>query len=206
MSDEPQTEGFTFKDRRRAVSESTAKAEDSAPEASFTVNDRPRVSAEPAPAPPPPSRPAPTPPPPPQPGFGFGAPQPSSPAPQPPSFGGFGGGAPAGYEPGYPEEEAYDGGEGYPQQPTDLPDVRDLLVESLMTMRSMAAIRLGLAANPLTGQPDIDLEQARLALDSVAFLVDQLEPSLPHQDRLPLRSMVSDMRLRYVELARELGA
>jgi len=202
MSDEPESGGFTFKDRRRTVSEPTPEPEQ---EPSFVVNDRRHTVVEPQPAPQPePQRPAP---PAGSPGFGFGAPPPPQ---APPMFGGFGGPG-AGPVAGEQEEDAafaggYDEGGQYAHEPTDLPDVRDILIETLMTMRTLAAIRLGLAANPMTGQPDVDLDQGRMAVDSVAFLVDQLEPSLPHQDRLPLRAMVSEMRLRYVELARELGA
>ena len=198
MPDTPETEGFTFRDRRRVASEPAPEAAEptivvhdrrtatTAPEAAPAAPpEPPRPPVAPPAAPPVQARPAaplfaPAPPPP-----AFGA------APAPPAFAGFGG-------PGM--DEPMDA--GMPEEP-GLPDIRDYLVEFLMMVRSLAAVRLGLVPNPETGRPDIDLEQARIAIDTVAFLIEQLEPSLPAQDRLPLRSMVSDMRNRYVAMMRE---
>jgi len=200
MSDEPQPEGFTFKDRRRAVSEPTENKDEAPSEPSFTVNDR-RHAVEPPPAPAPP-------PPPSAPGFGFAPPPPSSAAPQAPTFGGFGGGEPSGMgfadEPqlGYGYDDASDEGEMQPE----LPDVRSFFLEMLMPMQQIAVVRLGLMPSPITGQKDIDLDQARMAIDAVTFFADQLEPALPHEERLSLRTLVSELRHHYVQLARELGA
>ncbi|MFM7320309.1 MAG: DUF1844 domain-containing protein [Armatimonadota bacterium] len=194
MPETPENEGFTFRDRRRAATESTpAPAE----EPTIVVHDK-RTSAQGTPAPPPvaPAAPVFTPPAPaaaappvfgaapPPPGFGS--------APEPPAYAGFG-------EPGMGDAAGMPG----PGEESGLPDIRDYLVEFLMMVRSLAAIRLGLVANPETGRPDVDLEQARIAIDTVAFLIEQLEPSLPAQERLPLRAMVSEMRNHYVALYRE---
>jgi len=179
MPDTPENEGFTFRDRRRTTSEAPAEPEESP---SIVVHDR-RTAAQSSP---PPANPAPV--------FGAAPPPPAfGAAPEPPAFVGFD--APA------PEDPAVGGEVG--DDPGGLPDVRDYLFKILMMMRSLGAIRLGLVANPETGRPAIDLEQARLAIDTVAFLVEQLEAYLPAQERLPVRAMVSELRNRYVALARE---
>lgn len=185
MPDEPE-EGFTFRDRRRTHSEPSS---------------RPEPAAE-TPPPPPPAPPAAAPRPAAPsagaapPGAFFGAPAAAAPAPFP-----FGG-----------DVEPIDTGEmpepppGMPGEmdgaPGDIPDVREYMVEFLMMLRSLAAIRLGLIPNPANGRPEKDLEQARIAIDTITFLVQQLEPSIAPQERLPLRAMVSDLRLRYVEETR----
>ncbi len=201
MSDEPQPEGFTFKDRRRAASEPSEARTEVPSEPSFTVNDR-RHAVEPPQAPL-----APPPPPPPSAGFGFGAPTAASAAPQAPNFGGFGGGGPSGA--GYADEPqlgyGYDDSPDAGEMPTDLPDVRSFFLEMLMPMQQIAVVRLGLMPNPITGQRDVDLDQARMAIDAVTFFADQLEPALPHEERLSLRTLVSELRHHFVQLAQEQG-
>jgi hypothetical protein len=44
-----------------------------------------------------------------------------------------------------------------------------------------------------------DMPQAKTAIDTVAFLVDQVEPRLSETDRRDLRNMLSNLRLNYVQ-------
>ena len=154
------------------------------PEEGFTFRDRRRVLTDPPAAPvatpEPEEEPEPAPVPLPQPDPFAGVPNAAPEAVFLPEMG-MGGAA--------PEEE-----EG--------PDVYLHLYEFMMFLRSLAALRLGVIPNPSTNRLEKDLDQARVAIDTVAFLAQQLEPVLPMEERLPLRALVSDLRLRYVEETR----
>ncbi len=80
-----------------------------------------------------------------------------------------------------------------------LPDIYAVLAMFLGELRSLAWLRMGLVANPGTGQIERDMPQAKVAIDTVAFLAQQLEPTVPAEDRLPLRALVSDLQMNYVE-------
>lgn len=83
-----------------------------------------------------------------------------------------------------------------------LPDVYSVLILFLGEMRNHALLRMGLVPNPMTGQSERDLEQARIAINTAVFLAEQLESILPPEERLPLRAMLSDLQMNYVEQAR----
>ena len=80
-----------------------------------------------------------------------------------------------------------------------LPDIYTVLAMFLGELRSLAWLRMGLVANPGTGQIERDMAQAKIAIDTVAFLAQQLEPTVAAEERLPLRALVSDLQINYVE-------
>ena len=91
-----------------------------------------------------------------------------------------------------------DYGDGDPET-GELPDVRSVLALFLGELRTLAWLRMGLVANPMTGQIETDLTQAKMAIDTVVYLAEQLEPHVAPEERLPLKDMVSDLRLNFVE-------
>ena len=93
------------------------------------------------------------------------------------------------------EMEAY--GEG--EESNEIPDVRSVLALFMGELRNLAWLRMGLVANPMTGQIEKDIAQAKIAIDTVSFLADQLDPHVAPEERLPLKAMVSDLRLNFVE-------
>jgi hypothetical protein len=96
------------------------------------------------------------------------------------------------------EEDREDGGE----EDNSLPDIYSVLILFLGEMRNHALLRMGLVPNPMTGQSERDLEQARVAINTAGFLAEQLEPVLPPEERLPLKAMLSDLQMHFVEQAR----
>mgnify|MGYP000878535021 FL=1 len=46
---------------------------------------------------------------------------------------------------------------------------------------------------------DLDLEQARLAINVIEYLIDQLEPALPVDAKRELNTLESNLKLNYVE-------
>jgi Domain of unknown function (DUF1844). len=86
-----------------------------------------------------------------------------------------------------------------PEGPAELPDVYSVLALFLQELRGLAWLRMGLVANPSTGKIERDLGQARVAIDTVAFLASQLEQVVPPEERLPLKALVSDLQVNFVE-------
>ncbi len=84
-------------------------------------------------------------------------------------------------------------------QDNALPDVYAFLAMFLGELRNLAWFRMGLVANPGTGQIERDLSQAKVAIDTVAFLASQIESVVPAEERLPLRALVSDLQINFVE-------
>ena len=83
-----------------------------------------------------------------------------------------------------------------------IPDIYSVLIMFLGEMRNHSLLRLGLVPNPMNGQMERDLEQARVAINTAGFLAKQLEPVLPPEERLPLQAMLSDLQTHFVEQAR----
>ncbi len=80
-----------------------------------------------------------------------------------------------------------------------LPDVYSVLFLFLGELRNLAWLRMGLVANPATGQIERDMAQARVAIDTVDFLAKQLDGVVAPEERLPLKSLVSDLQINFVE-------
>lgn len=84
-----------------------------------------------------------------------------------------------------------------------LPDVYTVLAMFLGELRNLAWLRMGLVANPVTGQIERDLAQAKTAIDTVAFLATQIEGIVPPEERLPLRALVSDLQINFIEQSKK---
>jgi hypothetical protein len=65
-------------------------------------------------------------------------------------------------------------------------------------LAEQAWMMMGLRLAP--GQKEIvkDLAQAKVAIDTVVFMVDKLQPHIEEQDRIALRSLISDLQLNFV--------
>ena len=101
----------------------------------------------------------------------------------------------------YDPHEGYSDSEGDPdgEESSEIPDVRSVLALFMGELRNLAWLRMGLVANPMTGEIEKDLAQAQMAINTVGFLADQLEPHVAPEERLPLKAMVSDLQLNFVE-------
>jgi len=76
--------------------------------------------------------------------------------------------------------------------------VYDVLRFSIRMLYEQAWASLGLVPDPGTGQIKKDLTQARVAVDCVDFLVKQLEPYASPEEKRDLRSLLTTLRLNYV--------
>jgi hypothetical protein len=88
---------------------------------------------------------------------------------------------------------------GMGAESSQLPDIYSVLALFLGELRNLAWLRMGLLANPATGEIERDLPQAKIAIDTVGFLAAQLEPAVAPEERLPLKAMVSDLQINFVE-------
>ncbi len=85
----------------------------------------------------------------------------------------------------------------YPQGLPTL-TVRDRLLMSIDILHQGAWINLGLVADPGSGEILRDLDGAKLAIDSVAFLAGKLEGVVDDTTMREIRRLVSDLQLNYV--------
>lgn len=58
---------------------------------------------------------------------------------------------------------------------------------------------MGLQMNPSTKKIEKDMAQARVAVDTVVFLTDQLGPHVTEEQRRAYRAIVSDLRVNFVQ-------
>ncbi len=72
-------------------------------------------------------------------------------------------------------------------------------------MSAIAWQKLGLQHDFVTGELAPDIDEARVAIDVVAKLVDALDPELDEQDRRQLHNLVRDLRLNFVAKQKEAG-
>ena len=75
-----------------------------------------------------------------------------------------------------------------------------------MMVEQMAAIawsKLGLQPDMLTGQMAKDLDQAKVAIDIVGYLVALIEPKLDESDKRQVQGMVRDLKMNYVNKRQE---
>lgn len=84
----------------------------------------------------------------------------------------------------------------------EAPDTYSLIGYCISLLASDAWQKLGLIADPKSGQAQPDLIQAKAAIDAVGDLAARLEAAspevVPENLRRELRTMVNDLRLNYV--------
>ncbi len=78
-------------------------------------------------------------------------------------------------------------------------DTTSLLQWCLSVLAANAWQTMGLIANPATKKVERNLDDARLAIDAVSALADQLRPRLPDAERRQLETLLTDLRLNFVQ-------
>ena len=99
-----------------------------------------------------------------------------------------------------------------PETPADQPreepqlaplDVRTLLRLALAQLAAAAWQKMGLQPDPFTNTIVKDLEQARLAIDAAAALLEKLLPHLHGQEARDYQTLLTDLRLNFVKQSEE---
>lgn len=73
----------------------------------------------------------------------------------------------------------------------------DLIQWVIAALAEKAWERMGLVANPATGQIKRDFEDARLAIDSIGALTELLAPRMDPAGNSRLRTLLADLRINY---------
>jgi len=86
-----------------------------------------------------------------------------------------------------------------PEEP-ELPpvDVLAVMRTCIILLQEQAWVAMGLVTHPTTKKIEKDLAHARLAIDSIAFLAEQMAGHGSAAENRQLQAMVSDLRLNYV--------
>jgi len=85
------------------------------------------------------------------------------------------------------------------QQTLDKPVlVKDILLMTIFSLEGKAWAYLGLTAHPETQKLEKDLNQARLAIDSIDAIYRILEPSLTDEEKKEIQVSLTNLRLNFV--------
>ena len=99
-----------------------------------------------------------------------------------------------------PEVEEAPPSEEAPEQEGEMeaPSIYDMLQFVVGMIAEQAWYHMGIRIVPGQKEPVKDLAQAKVAIDTVAFLSDKLHPHVSEEVRRALRSVVSDLQLNFV--------
>jgi hypothetical protein len=83
------------------------------------------------------------------------------------------------------------------------PDLPALFVWFISMLSGKAWEYLGLIMNPETKEINKDLKKAKIAIDTVAFLYDQIKDDLNPEDFKRIENLLANLRMNYVEKLKE---
>jgi hypothetical protein len=79
-----------------------------------------------------------------------------------------------------------------------LTNVKDMAVYNLTMISSQAWHHLGLVPVPGTEKAEVDLEQAKMAIDLYEAILDVVAPSLEGEMRKQFKQVLMDLQLNFV--------
>jgi hypothetical protein len=83
------------------------------------------------------------------------------------------------------------------------PDLSVLFVWFISMLSGKAWEYLGLIMNPETKEINKDIKKAKIAIDTVAFLYDQIKDDLNPEDFKRIENLLANLRMNYVEKLKE---
>ena len=92
-----------------------------------------------------------------------------------------------------PEQEV---GPEEPQLPA--PSIYDLLQFMVGMLAEQAWQRMGIRLVPGMREVEKDLGQAKIAIDTIVYIVDAIHPHVGDEERKALRGLVSDLQINFV--------
>ena len=104
--------------------------------------------------------------------------------------------------------DAHSGVDTLPESPANemmldpesgIPSVFHVLSEQLMMMQQIAVVRLGLAPDPMTHLPAQNLREARVAIEVLTKIVQEMTPVLRPEEVGQIGQLVRELRARYTE-------
>jgi len=110
---------------------------------------------------------------------------------------------------GKAQEEEKEGGEEKAkeeekrEEPLKELDLNTLFVWFISMLSGKAWEYLGLIMNPETKKINKDLKKAKISIDTIAFLFDQIKDGLNKEDFNRIESLLANLRMNYVEKLKE---
>jgi hypothetical protein len=89
------------------------------------------------------------------------------------------------------------------ETPKTAPSVFDHLALMLDQISAVSWQKMGLQPDPITNRMEKDLYQAKIAIDTAAFLAHELEQNLDAEDRKQVQSLITNLRINYVQKTSE---
>src|SRR5579862_6913853 len=84
--------------------------------------------------------------------------------------------------------------------------VYDHLAQIMQAMATISWQKMGLQPDMATGKLVQNIAEAKVAIDVTAHLASIIEPELDPDDRRRIQGIVRDLRINYVQKAKELGS
>ena len=81
-----------------------------------------------------------------------------------------------------------------------------LFLQLVLGLQQSAMISLGKLMNPITRKTEVDLEAARVTIDTLAALEARTRGNLESDEARVLQQVLADLRLNYVDEVRKAGA
>jgi hypothetical protein len=97
------------------------------------------------------------------------------------------------------EEHEHEHPHEHPHEEMPPPSVYDLLQFVAGMIAEQAWLNMGLRLAPGKKEVTKDMSQAKVAVDTVAFITETLAPHIGEEDRRALRGLVSDLQLNFVK-------
>src|SRR6266404_2793963 len=76
-------------------------------------------------------------------------------------------------------------------------------IEFVIMQAQNAALFLGQIPNPKTGEPEVNLDLARMFIDQLAMIQEKTRGNLTSEETKVLSNALSNLQMAYVEVARE---
>jgi hypothetical protein len=87
------------------------------------------------------------------------------------------------------------------QKTTQSGELSQRFIEFVVMHAQNAALFLGQIPNPKTGQPEVNLELARVFIDQLEMIQEKTRGNLTNEESTVLRNTLSNLQLAYVEAA-----
>ncbi|MCS7185477.1 MAG: DUF1844 domain-containing protein [Armatimonadetes bacterium] len=81
-------------------------------------------------------------------------------------------------------------------------DVPQTILLSIGALSELAWQKMGLHINPVTRQIEPDMKQARLAIDTIALLIEVVREWVDEREYDSLRTLLTNLRLNFAEQLR----
>src|SRR6059058_1679877 len=89
------------------------------------------------------------------------------------------------------------------QKTTQSGELSQRFIEFVVMHAQNAALFLGQIPNPKTGEPEVNLDLARMFIDQLAMIQEKTRGNLTNEEAKVLSNALSNLQMAYVEVARE---